>query len=55
MESSYLMQWAAVITQLLATKEPPQVWYHLPEERYCRDTWGWGRTDTQVGETVSKQ
>lgn len=37
---SYLMQWAAVRTQLLATREPPQVCCHFPEEKICRETWG---------------
>lgn len=57
MEFCYLRQWAAVRTQLLATREPPQLWRHLPEERTCRETWGRGmeRTDAWVGEIVSKQ
>lgn len=35
---SYLMQWAAVRTQLLATRVPPQVWDHFPKDWYCRET-----------------
>jgi len=30
----YLMQCAAVITQLVAMRIPPQVWCHLPLELY---------------------
>lgn len=37
------MQWAAVRTQRLCTRDPPQVWYHEPPELYCRETWGEGR------------
>lgn len=37
---SYLMQWAAVRTQLLATRVPPQVWDHFPKDWYCRETCG---------------
>lgn len=36
------MQWAAVRTQLLATRVPPQVWYHFAKDWYCRETWGRG-------------
>ena len=37
--SAYLMQWAAVRTQFLATRDPPQVWCHWPLELNCRETW----------------
>lgn len=37
--SSYLMQWAAVMTQLAAIRDPPQVCLHAPSFSYCREIW----------------
>lgn len=34
---SYLMQWAAVMTQLAAIRDPPQVCLHTPSLSYCRE------------------
>lgn len=44
---TYLMQWAAVRTQSLATRDPPQVWRHWPLELYCRETWEEARAGDQ--------
>lgn len=38
--SSYLMQWAAVMTQLAAIRDPPQVCLHSPSLSYCREICG---------------
>lgn len=39
---AYLMQWAAVSTQLVAMRVPPQVWRHWPLELYWREAWDQG-------------
>lgn len=44
---AYLMQWAAVSTQLVAMRVPPQVWRHLPLELYWREAWDQGTSKAQ--------
>lgn len=51
---SYLMQWAAVRTQLLATRVPPQVWDHFPKDWYCRETWGGGEHGHMGGRALEE-